>query len=61
VEDVRPLEMDSRQSRNFDWAVRRDWKEFERWVSSASSWVLSSWSWGTGRDVISTTECKFFV
>ena len=42
VEDVRPLEMDSRQSRNFDWAVRRDWKEFERWVSSASSWVLSS-------------------
>jgi hypothetical protein len=57
VEDVRPLEMDSRQSRNFDWAVRRDWKEFERWVSSESSWVFSSWSWGTGRDVISTVIC----
>jgi hypothetical protein len=30
------------QSRNFDCAVRRDWKDVERWVSSASSWVLSS-------------------
>jgi len=46
--------MDVRQSRNFDCAVRRDWNEFERWVSSASSWVFSSCRRGTGRDVIST-------
>lgn len=46
--------MEVRQSLNFDWAVRRDWKELERWVSSASSWVFSSWRRGTGRAVIST-------
>ena len=29
---------DFMQSRNFDCAVRRDWKEVDRCVSSASSW-----------------------
>jgi hypothetical protein len=28
---------DAMQSRNFDWAVRSDWKDVERCVSSASS------------------------
>jgi hypothetical protein len=36
------------QSRNLDCAVRSDWKDVERWVSSASSWDLSSRSWGMG-------------
>lgn len=45
--------MEVRQSLNFDCAVRRDWKELERWVSSASSWVFSSCRRGTGREVIS--------
>ena len=49
-----PLAIEVRQSRNLACAVRSDWKELERWVSSASSWVLSSCSCGTGRDVIST-------
>jgi hypothetical protein len=36
------------QSRNLDCAVRSDWKDVERWVSSASSWDFSSRSWGMG-------------
>lgn len=36
------------QSRNLDWAVRSDWKDVERWVSSASSWDFSSRSCGMG-------------
>lgn len=51
--------MEVRQSRNLDCAVRRDWKDVERWVSSASSWVFRSWSWGIGRDVISTVGVGF--
>lgn len=56
VSGVRPVEMEFRQSRNLDWAVRSDWNELDRWVSSASSWVFSSWRRGTGRDVISTAS-----
>ena len=36
------------QSRNFDCAVRSDWKDVLRWVSSASSWDLRSRSCGMG-------------
>lgn len=58
VDAEMPDAMEERQSRNLDWAVRSDWNELERWVSSASSWVFSSWSWGTGSDVNSTALCQ---
>lgn len=54
VSGVRPTESDVRQSRNFDCAVRSDWKEVERWVSSASSWDFRSRSWGMGSCARST-------
>lgn len=43
-----PEAIEERQSRNFDWAVRRDWKEVVRCSSSRSSWVFNSWSCGMG-------------
>jgi hypothetical protein len=45
------------QSRNLDWAVRSDWKDVDRWVSSASSWDLSSRSCGMGSWARSTAPC----
>lgn len=50
------VERESMQSRNFDWAVRSDWKDVERWVSSASSWDFRSRSWGMGSWARSTVE-----
>lgn len=37
VEDGKAELREFMQSRNFDCAVRRDWKDVDRWVSSASS------------------------
>jgi hypothetical protein len=44
------------QSRNFDCAVRSDWKDVERCVSSASSWDFSSRSCGIGSCARSTVK-----
>jgi hypothetical protein len=54
VSALTPLKIDFKQSRNLACAVRRDWKDEVRCSSSRSSWVLSSWSWGIGREVRST-------
>jgi len=50
--DVREL----MQSRNFDCAVRSDWKDVDRCVSSASSWDFSSRSCGMGSCARSTVR-----
>jgi hypothetical protein len=49
-----PVRIERRQSLNLDCAVRREVKEFVRWVSSRSSWDFSSLSWGIGSWVRST-------
>lgn len=48
VDSGKAVVSDFMQSRNFDCAVRSDWKEVERWVSSASSWDFRSRNWGMG-------------
>lgn len=51
------VESEAMQSRNLDCAVRSDWKDVERWVSSASSWDFRSRSWGMGSWARSTVKC----
>lgn len=52
--DGKAVVRDVMQSRNLDCAVRRDWKDVLRCVSSASSCVLRSRSCGTGNWARST-------
>lgn len=52
--DARPFLRESRQSRNLDWATRRDWKDWVRVWMSLFREVFSWLSWGWERSVILT-------
>lgn len=52
--EARPFLRERRQSRNLDWATRRDWKDWVRVWRSLFSDVFSWLSWGWERSVILT-------
>jgi len=54
--EPRPFLRESRQSRNLDWAMRRDWKDWVRVWRSLSREPLSCFSCGRERSVIFTVK-----